>query len=409
MLISLGQAQKDFLDLIRDPVLPVDASVLRSDWFRQHGHILLGPTPIRGIKTRGRWYVDDREVRVAARAINELTIDADDLVPIRIDWRNPENHDWPWRPDWRLRLRWTMVASALQTGTQGSFRELFDQGEKARTVRVWMRRLTNEPPRPSAETDAAIAREPLVHAWALTAGPPVRTKGSWMMPRTVVDLLDRCQALDERLIAAARRCVGCYTDGGEEASWKWRAATSDGWVTKCPACAVEEFPEYTSRFRGVRYDSPRRKAVRADEYRCCLCGTTRAAVWDHCHDHGYVRGPLCASCNASEWAHTLREEQGPWLNRANGIAHLLRCAGCSTAKMLPDRYRVEVVRRHVEAEAGQCRCKSRRAEVREGHEDALLFAVRCFCNWRAPQLVTIPFAEADSVVRALLESVQSGE
>ncbi|MEV6497854.1 endonuclease domain-containing protein [Streptomyces prunicolor] len=26
----------------------------------------------------------------------------------------------------------------------------------------------------------------------------------------------------------------------------------------------------------------------------------RASVWDHCHEHGHVRGPVCPSCNTFE-------------------------------------------------------------------------------------------------------------
>ncbi|WP_420543115.1 endonuclease domain-containing protein [Streptomyces niveus] len=37
----------------------------------------------------------------------------------------------------------------------------------------------------------------------------------------------------------------------------------------------------------------------AAKYACALCGGT-ATLWDHCHDHGMVRGPLCDSCNQSE-------------------------------------------------------------------------------------------------------------
>ncbi|MFF5313076.1 endonuclease domain-containing protein [Streptomyces massasporeus] len=44
--------------------------------------------------------------------------------------------------------------------------------------------------------------------------------------------------------------------------------------------------------RGVLYESPRRRNTRAADYLCRLCKESPAAAWDHCHDHGYVRGPL---------------------------------------------------------------------------------------------------------------------
>ncbi|MEU1932900.1 endonuclease domain-containing protein [Streptomyces coeruleorubidus] len=50
-----------------------------------------------------------------------------------------------------------------------------------------------------------------------------------------------------------------------------------------------------------------------------------AAGWDHCHEHGYVRGPLCGSCNT-------REGTGipHYYLRLEGAAlqHLLECRGC---------------------------------------------------------------------------------
>jgi hypothetical protein len=27
----------------------------------------------------------------------------------------------------------------------------------------------------------------------------------------------------------------------------------------------------------------------------------RAQVWDHCHEHGFVRAPLCNRCNTWHW------------------------------------------------------------------------------------------------------------
>ncbi|MGW4546312.1 endonuclease domain-containing protein [Streptomyces violaceorubidus] len=44
------------------------------------------------------------------------------------------------------------------------------------------------------------------------------------------------------------------------------------------------------------YDAHRRRGTRADDYLCRLCKESPAA-WDHCHEHGYVRGPRCGSCN----------------------------------------------------------------------------------------------------------------
>jgi len=39
-----------------------------------------------------------------------------------------------------------------------------------------------------------------------------------------------------------------------------------------------------------------RRIRRAPGGGCVLCAQ-RATVWDHCHRHGIIRGPLCARCN----------------------------------------------------------------------------------------------------------------
>ncbi|MEV2235393.1 endonuclease domain-containing protein [Streptomyces phaeochromogenes] len=34
---------------------------------------------------------------------------------------------------------------------------------------------------------------------------------------------------------------------------------------------------------------------------CVVCRTVPATVLNHCHEHGYVRAPVCQSCNTLEW------------------------------------------------------------------------------------------------------------
>ncbi|MCD9880431.1 endonuclease domain-containing protein [Streptomyces guryensis] len=88
------------------------------------------------------------------------------------------------------------------------------------------------------------------------------------------------------------------------------------------------------------------RGTRADDYLCRLCAETRAAAWDHCHDHGYLRGPLCGSCNTFEGKSTPRN----LLEEKEGAAlHLLECRGCPEGRTLPGRYHVGLVQKHLEA------------------------------------------------------------
>lgn len=45
----------------------------------------------------------------------------------------------------------------------------------------------------------------------------------------------------------------------------------------------------------------RRGWPRASAFMCAGCLSVRAQVWDHCHAHGFVRAPLCHSCNTRHW------------------------------------------------------------------------------------------------------------
>lgn len=46
----------------------------------------------------------------------------------------------------------------------------------------------------------------------------------------------------------------------------------------------------------------RRGWPQATRFMCTCCMTVRARVWDHCHTHGFVRAPLCNTCNTRHWS-----------------------------------------------------------------------------------------------------------
>ncbi|MFD0344773.1 endonuclease domain-containing protein [Streptomyces sp. NPDC127117] len=88
--------------------------------------------------------------------------------------------------------------------------------------------------------------------------------------------------------------------------------------------------------RGAAYESVRRTR-RADDYPCRLCTTPqRAYYWDHCHDHGLVRGPVCASCNTFEGNGMV------FVNRPGSVEHLLECTICRAQHTLPRRHHEDV-------------------------------------------------------------------
>lgn len=61
---------------------------------------------------------------------------------------------------------------------------------------------------------------------------------------------------------------------------------------------------YRGELRGRRYGvdpAGRRGWPVAARFMCACCMSVRAQVWDHCHTHGFVRPPLCNTCNTRHW------------------------------------------------------------------------------------------------------------
>ncbi|MFJ1608472.1 endonuclease domain-containing protein [Streptomyces sp. NPDC088253] len=69
----------------------------------------------------------------------------------------------------------------------------------------------------------------------------------------------------------------------------------------------------------VPYESSRRRNTRADAYLCSLCKESPASAWDHCHDHGFVRGPLCGSRNT----HEAKASPDWFLRHEDNVLHVL--------------------------------------------------------------------------------------
>jgi hypothetical protein len=72
-----------------------------------------------------------------------------------------------------------------------------------------------------------------------------------------------------------------------------------------PKGALGDAGIYADELHGRRYradPSDRRDWPQASQFMCAGCMSARASVWDHCHTHGYVRAPLCGTCNTRHWS-----------------------------------------------------------------------------------------------------------
>ncbi|PWI06506.1 hypothetical protein DIZ27_33370 [Streptomyces sp. NWU339] len=355
MLISPQLARDILAELTKDCGLPLNAGELIPDKgeFLNHGHVFIGDVAVRGYKDKGRWKYDDREIRRAAQALAAIQVAQADLVEAQVpsrhffeDRERDSFEDWK-RANWRRTVNRWMYDATRRSRRHDDF-DVYDPVDDD----VWSSRYAiganglpgqltfEELVSFYGERTVAGTRPLQLLTWSGT---------HWMLPRTYADMLDRWQERDQALSEQARFCTGCRRRGGR---WAWRTTTASGYVTLCPPCSGEAFQTYTGHLRGVAYRSLRRTS-RADEYLCCLCHESRASIWDHCHDHGLVRGPVCASCN------TFEGKGVAFLRREGSARHLLECRGCREARTLPRRFHLDVALDHLEEVERHGRCQRR--------------------------------------------------
>ncbi|WP_043271977.1 endonuclease domain-containing protein [Streptomyces sp. CT34] len=389
-MMSPKSARATFADLTANCALPLDPDVLlRTDLLHHHGHTVIGDAALRGYKYKGRWRYDERDVRRAGRALAELPINLDDLAEIHL----PEYRDhigleeWA-RPDWRRQLVTWMFNAARHKAFQED--RPYDENWDS-----WKEIGDNGLPGGLTMTEFIQARSNDSHMQNIAGTKPRRLLSwsgeHWLLPRAYADLLDRWERLEDDLVNQARICSSCGTKGP---LWAWRTPTANGYITLCPPCSGTAYQTYQGHLHGVLYESLRR-TMRADDYLCRLCAQSRAFTWDHCHDHGYVRGPLCASCN------TFEGKGVRFLLREGSVLHLLECRGCLEQKTLPRRFRIAVIREHVEATERHGRCRHRPyTQGLEHVHDVHRFSLRCHqSSWTKDVTAT----EAADVVRAFVE------
>ncbi|MET8677119.1 endonuclease domain-containing protein [Streptomyces sp. NPDC004647] len=366
MLITPKSARDLLADLTQTCAVPVDADVLTKaprGRFAAHGYILIGDAPVRGYKHKGQWRFDDREIRRAGQALEELKFDRADLVDAGLFKRRRQVED-TWDPyDWRRVVHGWMSHAA--------FNQVYRNGCPCGDT-CQRRQMLKDDGLPCGLTMAQFTQEYGRQTIACTRPLDVLhwADREWRVPRAYAHLLDRWAKAEEHLAAKARSCTGCGKPGD---AWEWRTPSVSGWITLCPSCTAASSQTYSGQLRGAPYDSVPR-TTRADSYLCQLCTEPRhASHWDHCHDHGYVRGPLCASCNTYEGLGL------NFLTREGGLAHLLECRGCREQRTLPQRHHENVARSHLYTfeRHGRCRKRPYIAEATRGTDGAMRFRLVC--------------------------------
>jgi hypothetical protein len=352
VLISLTAARQRVADSLTEPALRLAPEAIQTHWLRETGHFFLGAHPLRGHKQSGQWRVDDQDLAAAVENLKSLTRTAGPLIPAGLPWTGLERE--PGHDDWRLTVQWELVREAAGARQRKKSQDTLDasldpdvQRRAAKVIEQALDSLRGQQPR----------AEPVTIAGIVVLDVMKRRAGTWCIPAGWASVLDGWQSSRLALLAEARRCAGCGRPADRAQEWDWRSSGADGWITQCPDCAASAFPIYGGSMRGVLYTSERRRALRADAYLCSVCGLRRAVDWEHCHDHGYLRGPACASCNHAEVT-----QHGIWRGfdgtDRRTTRHLLHCHGCLTAKTLPRHHLAALVTTRLRATERHPRCSA---------------------------------------------------
>ncbi|MFI1535772.1 endonuclease domain-containing protein [Streptomyces anandii] len=292
-LITLGAADALWVDLTTDSAVPTASGAFTSSPAQARmGYVLLGGHAVATVRAGdGRWSVSEGEVRRAAAALNAVGMDRQDLVRIG-----------PFR---------------------GAPRQECDEEAPLR----WRRRITGELGGPERAARREVGRPYHLAGidWRQILVEQTRdgTHRTWWLPRAVVRLLD-----------AAEHAETQARDAGD------RQTTNPEGPTATPR-------PYNKELEGQLYSVLSRKpgtSRRVAGWACAVCRGAPATVLDHCHEHGYVRAPLCQSCNTLERPDHLYSNDIRVANRYtrlfhtdtdDWLRHWHRCPGCRARTTLP--------------------------------------------------------------------------
>ena len=339
-MISQKLAVQCLLQEMRGSSIPMAPEHFRVRRFRDHDVVFFGHVQVSAFKRANRWQFEESEVRSAGRALAALPWDPQDLVDPRPapDTGVPAVAAGP--TGWRFQLRRAIAGAGATART--------DNGCPCGTPCRRQDRTGWE--LPCGLTARGLLDNYARYAVACTLPVPtlVWTDETWLIPRTLAWVLDRWQEREAALSTGIGSCDACGAPGTDPAR---RTSTTNGWKTLCPACTLAGLHRYRQELTGTTYARVREQGPAAEDFLCTMCQPPRAAAaWDHCHEHGLIRGPLCGSCN------TMEGHGKEFLARHGGIQHLLACTACRTQRTLPAHHRRAALRRHLHRERGVRGC-----------------------------------------------------
>ncbi|MFI9271486.1 endonuclease domain-containing protein [Kitasatospora sp. NPDC052896] len=157
-------------------------------------------------------------------------------------------------------------------------------------------------------------------------------------------VLDAAEHAEARWLLAVRTCQRCgaVADHPDQ----WRVQTDSGWQTICPTCRTTTLRPYNGELEGHLYAVLRKKrsSLEVSGWICAICREAPARAVDHCHEHGYVRAPVCQPCNTRERPNYLHSNDVYVTGRYTSLFHTQaedwsrhwhRCPGCRARSTVP--------------------------------------------------------------------------
>ncbi|MGC9438425.1 endonuclease domain-containing protein [Streptomyces sp. WG5] len=320
-LIALVAADALWVDQTADSDVPTASGAFTC--FPAHArleYVLLGSHVVPTVRAGdGQRMVPEAEVRRAAAELNAVGMDRRDLIrvgPFRGAPRQECDGQAPLR--WRQRI----------TG------ELQDLGGPERAARREVVR-----PYPLAGID-----------WRQILVERARdgTQRTWWLPRAVVRVLDAAEHAEKRWVRTVRtrQASAAVTEPPSHPRQLRDAGGRQTTSPGGPGPTTSPRP-YNKELEGQLYSVLSRKpgtSRKVAEWACAVCRTAPATVLDHCHEHGYIRAPVCQSCNTQERPDHLYSNDIRVANRYtrlfhtdtdDWLRHWHRCPGCRARTTLP--------------------------------------------------------------------------
>jgi len=388
-LISPEYAIQLLKELTEGCPVPAAPAGLSRYAFQTSDHVLIGDVAIRGYKHKNRWRLDERDIRKAGGRLASLAIDLDDRVDARPTPADLER-------TWRIQIMNWFAHVAYEDQTVNG---CHCQGQQPCD-----RTRPNQHGLGCGATWEQVEARYGQHAIASTRPLPLLTWSGtiWTVPRAYAALLDRADQIAAQSTKQAARCSRCGATGD---IWEWRSSGTAGYITLCPSCTSAAARPYKGHLRGRLYKSLPKNS-QPDAFLCVLCPSQRQAMyWDHCHEHGFVRGPVCASCNTFEGGGY------QFINRPGAVQHLLECNGCRRGRTVPPRHQPDVLlRTFMFNPHGSCREQPRYPLGAVEDDRSVRFRLQCWHHTPAHQWEQIvPASLVRRLVREFVDKILTSD